>query len=271
MIDRSEFLERIGSLGTRRPVRACTIDIETSPNLVWRFSLFDKHPTPIDAVHTPARVICFAVKWLDTDEVEFFAEWHKGGHRAMMRKAWKVLNEADYVIGFNQVSFDTPWLHTEFFRLGWGPPAPHKEVDLRKVTKQRFRFPSGKLDWLSRELGVGAKVEHEGMPLWLKVLDGDADARRRMGEYNVHDVELTEDLYFLCLPWIKNHPNVGLLAGIEGGCTNCGGVPVPQGEAFGPATIYQRYRCKDCGAWQRGAVRIGPEAPPAFRGITGTS
>lgn len=94
--------------------------------------------------------------------------------------------------------------------MGFKPPAPYKQIDLLQVVKSNFKFPSNKLDYISQRLGLGQKVEHEGMALWTKCMKGDKAAWQRMEEYNIQDVVLLEDLYKRILPWIKNHPNMNV-------------------------------------------------------------
>jgi len=41
---------------------------------------------------------------------------------------------------------------------GQGPPSPHRDIDLLKVARQRFRFPMNKLEFVAEALGVEVKV-----------------------------------------------------------------------------------------------------------------
>jgi hypothetical protein len=256
----------IAALTEQHRVKALVLDIETGPNLVWTFNLRDTY-IGIDQIVEPARMICFAAKWLDRKNAMFHAEWIDG-REAMIETAWRLLDECDYLIGFNQISFDTKWMMTEFTRMGLGPPSPFKEVDLKRVAFQRFRFPSSKLDWLSQELGLGRKMEHEGFPLWVKVLNGDPKAQRRMRQYNIQDVKLTEDLYFAWLAWIKNHPPIGVLNHTDMGCRNCGSTDITATgkDVVAQVLVYRLYQCNTCGAWMRGNIRVNKQTP-AMRSV----
>jgi hypothetical protein len=171
-----------------------------------------------------------------------------------IRNVWALLDEADAVVHYNGTDFDVPHLNREFVQAGMKPPSPFKEVDLLKVARKRFSFPSNKLEYVSRALGIGQKVKHTGFELWLDCMKGDERAWKLMERYNKQDVTLLENLYNRLLPWIQSHPNVALYDDSEKmGCTNCGGTSLRrEGWAYTQTQMYRRYQCKSCGAWMRG-------------------
>ena len=106
---------------------------------------------------------------------------------------------------------------------------------------------SRKLDYLAGVLGLGHKLEHKGMELWRKCMDGDEASWRTMERYNRRDVRLTGQLYKELRPWIKGHPN---LSNGEIACTACGSENVQaRGYARTKTMAYRRYQCNECGAW----------------------
>ena len=168
--------------------------------------------------------------------------------------------DADVVVHYNGSSFDIPTLNREFILKGGTPPAPYHEIDLLKYARKHFRFPSNKLDYISKELGIGQKISHRGMDLWTGCMKGDAACQKEMKEYNLQDALLLEDLYERLLPWIHNHPNRSLYND-EGDlevCPNCGSKQL-QKRGFTTTRVmkYQRYQCTDCGKWSRGKRSIG--------------
>ena len=84
------------------------------------------------------------------------------------------------------------------------------------------RYVDAKLDYVAGALGLGHKRAHEGFTLWTSCIAGDEKAWDRMRRYNIQDVRLTEKLYDRILPWIPNHPHMGLYT--DGGhcCPTCG-------------------------------------------------
>ena len=98
--------------------------------------------------------------------------------------------------------------------------------------------------------------EHEGHELWVKCMNGDKDAWKRMEDYNIQDVVLLEQLYNKLLPWIKNHPNQNLF-NESVVCPTCGSNHLQKrGTAISTAGVYQRYQCKSCGSWSQGNKTI---------------
>jgi hypothetical protein len=158
------------------------------------------------------------------------------------------------------MDFDIPHLQQEFLLAGLGPPSPYKQIDLCRVVKRRFSFPSNKLEYVVSALGIGHKVKHEGFDLWIKCLAGDGAAWERMERYNKRDVTLLEDLYTYLLPWIGQHPSYAALTG-DRVCPACGGSHViKRGSYLTQVSLFQAYQCKDCGAYSRdvSANRVRP-------------
>ncbi len=171
------------------------IDIETTPALVHVWSLFNQNIS-VDQVVKPTSVLCFAAKWYGDDKVMFHAAVHQDGpaFKAMIKAAHKLLSEADAVCHFNGTTFDIPRLNTEFLKLGMAPPPPIPQIDLKKVVMTKFAMTSSKLAFVGPFLQIGAKVSHEGWPLWTGCMDGDTASWRKMEEYNRQDVVLLEKL-----------------------------------------------------------------------------
>lgn len=232
------------------------IDIETSPNVAHVWGLF-KQTVGINQLMESSRTMCFAAKWYGEPDIEFMSEFHHG-HEYMIRRAHELLEQADAVIHYNGTRFDIPTLNKEFLLYGMAPPDPYHQIDLLQVAKNRFRFPSNKLDYVAQRLGIGAKVSHEGHELWIKCMNNDPEAWENMKTYNVQDVQLLEELYERFRPWIKGHPNAGLYKQSDVPvCTNCGSEKLhKKGLAYTNVGIYQRYRCVPCGTPLRGRYTL---------------
>jgi DNA polymerase elongation subunit (family B) len=237
-------------------LRILVFDIENAPNAVWTWGLW-KQNISINQIDEPGRVLGFAWKWVGEKEAHWTGE-DTDGHEGMVRKCHELLSEADVVVHFNGVGFDVPHVNREFLLLGLAPAKPFKQVDLLRVARKQFRFPSNKLDYIAQQLGIGHKVHHEGFDLWLKYMDGDAKAQAKMGRYAKQDVKLTEKLFHILLPWLTNVPHIGQLAGeSEHSCWACGSEKlVRNGEATAFVTSYPLFACKNCGAWVRSTKKL---------------
>lgn len=226
------------------------IDIELAPNLAHVWSIWNVN-VGVNQIIDSAEMLSFAAKWEGHSDVEFFSQFHDG-HEQMVYEAHRLLSEADVVTGFNSKKFDVRHLQREFLEFGLGPPAPFQQIDLLDTMKKKFLFPSNKLDYVSRALGIGGKTQHAGHELWIRCMNGDPEAWATMKEYNRNDVLLTEELYFRVRPWIASHPNRGLYDDRPDTCPACASTNLEkQGNAYTSISIFQRYKCRDCSKWSR--------------------
>lgn len=199
-------------------------------------------------------MLCWAAKWHGADEI-MFDSVHRSKPKDMLKRIHKLIDEADAVVHYNGKSFDMPTLNKEFLMHKMAPPAPYKQIDLCLVAKSEFRFPSNKLDYITKALKIGQKVGNEGgHQLWIDCMAGKAKAWQKMRTYNIHDVELLEQVYDRMRPWIRVHPNVGLYDQRAMVCPACGSNRLQKaGVSRTLVQQYTRYRCLDCGKWSRNA------------------
>jgi hypothetical protein len=232
------------------------LDLETSPNLAHVWGLWDQN-VAINQLVSSTEVICFGARWMG-EKKTMFRSVHHDGKKAMLDELHRLMNEADVLVGWNSMAFDSKHIKREFLENGYLPPSPYRELDLMRVVKDQFKFPSNKLDYVSQKLGVGAKVKHSGFDLWLGCMAGDKKAWAEMKKYQIQDVDLLLDLYDILLPWIKNHPHKGLHDAETDGCPNCGSDKlIARGVTHTASQSYKRYSCNNCGKWSRGNKPIG--------------
>jgi hypothetical protein len=242
------------------------LDIETAPNLAHVWGLWQQN-VGLSQIMESGYTLCWAAKWLGEKEV------HVGtirqGERKMVLDIHSLMSEADAIVHYNGERFDIPTLNKDFLLQGLPPPAPSKQIDLLRVVKRRFRFPSNKLAYVSDKLGIGGKVEHEGHSLWVKCMVGDPDAWRNMVAYNVQDVRLLERLYEKLVPWIKGHPNHGLHNPDNSEvCPKCGSESYQRrGMEHTSSCSYQRFQCLSCHGWFRGVRNVGPKPSQKFASL----
>jgi len=231
------------------------LDIETSPNLAHVWGLWQQN-VGLNQLLESSYTMCWAAKWLGEKEV-FFDSVHVSKPLKMLKGIYDLLNDADAVIHYNGTKFDIPTLNKEFLLNGYTPPAPYKQIDLLRVARSQFRFPSNKLDYVAQRLGLGKKTDHEGHTLWVKCMNKDPIAWKTMEKYNKQDVVLLEAVYNRMLPWIKHHPNHNLYQ-TDDVCPSCSSVNIARrGVATSTIGVYQRYRCGDCGAWSQSKKSLG--------------
>lgn len=193
----------------------------------------------------------------------------KSKKKKMLTGIHKLIDQADVIITYNGARFDLPILNKEFLLHEMPPPAPYKQVDLLKVARNRFRFVSNKLDFVSQALGVGKKTAHAGFQLWVDCMNKVPAAWKKMEEYNKQDVVLLEKVYRKMLPWIPNHPNMSLYDS-KICCTRCGESDQKKIQSRGVArtlnVTYKRYQCQTCGGWMHGDKAVN-HVKPVLKGI----
>jgi DNA polymerase elongation subunit (family B) len=243
---------------TNDPLKRLTLDIETSPMDLRGFGIRDQ-TFGLNQIMRPTRMLSFAAKWYDSDEVFVAADFDNDpdDHYEMVTKAWDLINEAYMVIHYNGKSFDMKHLNREFHEAKLGPARPYQYIDLYRVVKRYFYLPSYKLDYVLTWLNLDNKVSTGGFATWNKVMAGDKEAQELFLRYNIGDVTKTELVYTDILPWIDDHPNAQLFVprGDNPSCPTCFSEEVVK-DGFAPRGNLARvqcYRCKNCGRSFRGS------------------
>lgn len=227
------------------------IDIETAPHLAAIWGPRQRWISP-DNIIEDGYTLCFAAKWYGRPGVHFYSV-QNDGKEDMIQAAWDLLNQADAVIHYNGTKFDIPTLNGDFQECGLGVPSSYHEIDLLKTVRRKFRKYSNKLDEVAKWLGVGGKVQHKGLRLWLECMNGDESAWRTMERYNKQDVRLLERVYNHLRPWIVSHPNHALYTDdTRPCCPKCGSRRITwQGYRTTKTQKYREFKCTACNSWSR--------------------
>lgn len=235
------------------------IDIETSPILGYTWTSWD---ADVLKILRPSMILSVSWKTLHSPDTIVKAlpdyKGYKAGiinDRPLVEEVWKVLDEADVVIGHHSDAFDLKKLNSRFVYYGLNSPSFYQSVDTKKVASKYFRFDSNSLNNLGVYLNVGEKVKHQGFDLWVNCMEGDKDAWAQMKEYNTQDVVLLEKVYLKLRPFMQNHPDLNVIAenGAEPACSTCSSHNVQKrGFSFTKAGKKQRYQCNDCFSWSTG-------------------
>lgn len=174
-------------------------------------------------------------------------------NKQLIRAFAKVRAKADIAIGHNIDEFDDPMVNTDvFLNKLKAIPQDARTIDTLKVLRRRMRLNSNKLDDVCEQLGIGKKLKHPGIEMWLGCMRGEAKYWDWMKRYNAHDVDpLLVGLYEHVRPWIKNHPN--LSADSESPCCpSCGHTRLSAWSWMYTQTgAYQRMRCQSCASFCR--------------------
>jgi len=243
--------------------RILFLDIETSPNVVYSWGVYQENAL---TVKEHWYILSFAASWRGSKGIIYRGlpdyDGYKGGdstERKLLSDLHDLLSEADIVVAHNGADFDVRRINARFIAREFRPPNPYKVVDTRRDLTRVASFSSNRLNWLSKQLGIGQKtMEHQDVSLWLGCMAGDKKCWAKMKAYNKHDVVLLEELYEILSPWIRQ-PNANLWsAGAV--CPNpaCGSRDLQsRGYSKSKTRKYHRFQCKSCGSWGRSTKSEG--------------
>lgn len=224
-------------------------DIETTPNIVYSWRVGYKISLNPDNIIEERKVICICYKWESSKHVKSLV-WDKDqSDRNMLEEFSKICEKADEVVAHNGDNFDVKWLRTRciYYRI----PFPDKvySYDTLKKSRSAFRFNSNKLDYIAKYLGVGEKTETGGFDLWVKTINGDKQALKRMVDYCKNDVLILESVFQEIEKYVQVNTHVGVLMGGEKWtCVACGSSHMRfNGElVLKSGTKKYRVRCNEC-------------------------
>ena len=253
------------------------LDIETAPALGYFWGLH-KQNIGINQIKEDQSLLSWAAKWEGEKEVFYDSVFnHKStfnknyrDESAIVLGIWKLMDEADIIVGHNGERFDFPWLNTVFVRYGYKPVSPYKTIDTCNQAKANFKFISNKLDFLCRRLNLGAKVHHDGFDLWMRCMHGHAPSWKLMERYNKADVVLLQKLYNKLLPFMKRTPNLALYdRSGKPTCPYCGKHRTKsKGLYHTQASTFRKRYCLDCGKYSRETTKLKPGIKRKFlRGV----
>lgn len=225
------------------------LDIETKLVETYTFAIRDTHIThkQIKDLAASGRIIhCVGLKWHGERKTRVLSEWEHG-YQGMIEATHAALCEADAVATYNGVSFDMPKLDGQFALLGMALPPPPTNIDIYKAVR-RMGFICNKLDYVAPLFGLGHKVKHAGLEMWIDVHNGCPKAQRKMAKYCAGDVRLTEELFDRVKPYIRNMPRLR-----SGSSCPCGSNNT-QHRGFNYSQYFktQRIFCLDCLIWTQG-------------------
>ena len=244
------YAEDIKLHAIRVPKVLC-FDIETLPMKLYAWDLYPHFYSP-DNIIQDYTILSWSAKWLFDDkvygEILTSEEALARDDLRIVASMWKMLNEADIVIGHNANKFDVRKLNTRFLYHRFDPPSRYQVIDTWKAAKDRFGFSSNKMDWINRYLELNTKMDTD-FDLWIACDKGEKVALKTMIEYNKYDVLILEEMYVRLRSWIPAHPNMNVYTTTdETGCPVCGTKDIVVGGVYAtPVNLYRAFRCSNCG------------------------
>ncbi len=237
-------------------------DIETAPNKMHGWGLWNQN-FGLNQIVNEWFMLSYSAKWLGSDAVmyedmEGIVDSEDDTH--LLDSLWKLIDEADIVIGQNSKAFDLKKCNARWIMNGYKPPSPYKQIDTLDIAKRNFAFTSRKLEWMTDKLCDNKKLTHgkfAGFELWKQCLLDNPEAWLEMKEYNMMDVISLEELYLKMAAWDNKHVNFNLYTDETKHVCRCGSHSIKEeGYAYTGVSKFQQYRCLDCGTHTRGRVNL---------------
>lgn len=243
-------------------MKVLLFDIETAPILAHVWGLWDNN-VALNQVSSDWYVLSWSAKWLGEDKIMYMDqrnETNLENDLKLLKRIWKLLDEADVVITQNGKNFDTKKLNARFIIQGLQPPSSYRHIDTFIIAKKHFGFTSNKLEYMTDKLCKKyKKLKHKKFPgheMWAECLKGNKSAWREMEKYNKHDVLALEELYHVLIPW-DNSVNFNVYnEGLSAVCT-CGSTEfISKGYHYTSTGKFSRHKCKKCGSEIRGRKNL---------------
>ena len=235
-------------------------DIETAPLEVYVWGLWDQN-IAINQIKHDWFILSWSAKWLFKSNIHHARLTSKEAlnkdDKRITKHLWRLIDEADIVIAHNLDRFDRPKMNTRFLKHDLAFPSPYQSIDTLKIARKEFKVSSNKLNYLCQFLGLNLKANTGGFELWIKCMQGNEDALKKMDKYCQQDVSILEELYLRLRPYIHSHPNVGLyMESNKTLCPNCGSDKLKWGHKYTtPVNQFYTARC-GCGAFVRSKTSI---------------
>lgn len=233
--------------------RILVYDIETAPMLAHVWKMWDNN-VGLNQLQDDWYILSFAAKWLGEDEIFYYDQRDaedQTDDSYILSKLWKLLNEADIVIGQNVKRFDTKKVNARFILNGFPKPSTYRQIDTMVQAKETFGFTSNKLEYLaSRLCPEFVKNKHAKFPgheMWVECMKGNIEAWKEMEIYNRDDILATEGVYQVLSSWDPKLPNFDVY--VDGLLDMT--VWVEDGYHYNNFGKYKRYRNIETGVQRR--------------------
>jgi hypothetical protein len=228
-----KFEENISEYSMRRKIEKYTkhiekdipkvlyVDIETKPIKAWIWGTFNQN-IPLNMIIEDWSVLSWSAKWAGSPESEvmYSDNRNKKGEKLLndkelLKPLWKLLDEADIVIGQNSDRFDLPKLNARFIEHRMGCPSEFQTLDTYKMASSKFGFTSNKLEYMTKKLNKKYKKQDHrnfsGFALWDECIKGNLKAWKEMEIYNKYDVLSLEELFLELAEYVRNEKVASVL------------------------------------------------------------
>lgn len=198
-------------------VKTLLWDIETGPYEAYVWGMWQQN-IHADNITRDSQILSISWKYLDEKKVHGVVVGEGRTERYVIESFLYAAEGADLLVHFNGDKFDLKRLTARMMVHQLPPLHKVNTVDPLKEIKRVAKFPSHRMDYLSKLLcGIG---KHEtDMQLWRDCVARDEKSLARLLAYNKNDVKMLEALYLYTRPYYKSHVNVADIGSMN--CPRC--------------------------------------------------
>jgi hypothetical protein len=232
------------------------LDIETAPILADVWQLFDNNVS-LNQIVNDWSILAWAAKWRGQKKIFYQDTGNQKNVRndkKILPKLWKLMEEADIIVGQNSKRFDVPKINARFIinqTFGHSIPTGYRQHDTMLMAKSKYSFTSFKLEYMAKALGLKNQKmvnrKFNGHDLWRECLNGNKKAWKEMRKYNPIDLKTTEELYEILLSNDSFINFNSFYDDNENRCS-CGSFVLRKfGFRYTNTGKFQDYKCQTCG------------------------
>lgn len=248
-----------------KDLKILELDYETSPQIGYFFgSIWE---TNIIKVIRHEQVLTASYKWYGEKTVHVvgqndFKDYIPGvlNDKSLIEFLAPIIAEADFLVAHNGDNFDFKVFNTRLLAHRLPPMPDVKTFDTKKLARGKFHFPSNKLNDIADFLGVGQKLQHHGLDMWLGCENGNESDWKTMKKYDKQDTILMDKIFTIILPYVKLPAMFDKVNDELKRCPNpiCGSDDVSlQGyRILASGKKKRRYQCNVCGKWGHGNKEV---------------
>ena len=227
------------------------LDLESSPSVAVSFGRFKQNISQDAVLREGGNILTYSYAIDNQDVQGKSVDWRDAADHndeELCIELWDIVENSSVIVAHNALGFDWPLLKARMLVNGLPPMRKVKIIDTLVLARE-FKMNSNKLDSLCRQLDIGQKMKHSGIDLWVRAMHGDESALQEMLEYNIKDVELLRELYYLLAPHSTRHPNLAINFGDTIRCNVCTSPNVqPTGNTVSTnLSVFEEYKC-ECGS-----------------------
>jgi hypothetical protein len=190
-----------------RRISVGVFDLETSPSLFYGFSLGKQYVGHTQVKEgTETKIITAQYKSSLVDKKSKYLVWDfkngKGDDTKLVKEFVKILSQYDILIGQNIRSFDVKVLQERAKALRLDPVEIDITLDTLVHSRSSFRALSHRLDFKSKQYGLGGKVRMD-MADWIDIMEGRTRPEDKMVPYGLKDNDDTETVFWNDLPYLN--------------------------------------------------------------------